>query len=489
MVLSMLQDHPTLSTILTANRYKGKSIDLTQTFRQTGLAPGSRLEMIAGSKSPSAVSIALQLPESLASAAPPSGRLTDTVPSNTTLWRILRKFESDEGRNLNFTGRGVTEIENGASGAGRIYYEMPVINVGGREMSTFGHLQKTLQQIGINDGRSLLKLSFRKTNQPLEEAMKEIGEYFKEEEEPAAVEKKAATESATQDGIEPITNAIARLPESAGDAHMTGTPEPISTESTPSSELLVDEIISSTPATQSNAQASQDQQTVLGPGERPISVFSAPSGATPRAALQPHNENDYEPTIAHAKLHQNRLQTSSQNRRLLSDVETERLEKEKAAKLAAMTSVSIKIRFPDQSTTQATFNASETGADLYTLVRDVIIAEDQAFKLVYTNRGPQTVPNDPKKKLIKDLGFSGRVLVNFHWDENATTSARQGPVLKPQYAEKAQEVKVPEVAADVAKGEDGPSTEDKGKGKETGSGGSSKGKGGMPKWFKGLGKK
>lgn len=51
-------------------------------------------------------------------------------------------------------------------------YEMPVLNILGREVGTFEELQKTLAQFGLNNGSGLLRMSFRQTDQPLEEAMK-----------------------------------------------------------------------------------------------------------------------------------------------------------------------------------------------------------------------------------------------------------------------------------------------------------------------------
>ena len=74
----------------------------------------------------------------------------DQFPSDTTLWLILRKFESSGGTNLNFTARGVAEVEKGTSGAGRIFYEKPVLNVAGRELSDLEDLQKTLANLGHN---------------------------------------------------------------------------------------------------------------------------------------------------------------------------------------------------------------------------------------------------------------------------------------------------------------------------------------------------
>ena len=465
--------------LLTYYRNNNRPVDLSRTFRQTGLSSGAKLELVVASRSPSVVSIALQLPQSLASAVP-GGRLMDKFPSDTTLWLILRKFESNGGSNLNFTARGITEIQSGTSGAGRIFYEMPVLNIMGRELSTFGDLQKTLGQLGFNGGSALIRLDFKKTEQPLEEAMAEIGQYFKE----SAPGDSSATKADMAPGeeLETVTSAIARLPSA----------EPTYKEQSSAAVQGTTEGASADPAdsiTPLKRPAPLTPEELLGPDQRPIAVYSAPSSHTPKAALQPHNDSDYEPTIAHAKLHQSRLQTSSQNKRLLSDAENEKLEKEQVARSSAAKEVSIKIRFPDQASIVSPFKADETGADLYKYVIDVIVGENEPFKLVWTNKGPHTVPKDGDKKLIKDLGFEGRMLVNFLWEDGASETVRKQPVLKPQFAQSAKELTVPEPPVGEEDQEAGrTSTMDKGKEKETGSSGE-KSKSGMPKWFKGIGKK
>lgn len=453
-------------------RNNNKIVDLSSPYRQTGLVPGAKLELVVASRSPSVVSVALQLPESLAKGVP-GGRLIDKFASDTTLWLVLRKFESrEDGPAQNFTARGVTQIENGASGAGRIFYEMPSLNLMGREVSDFGGLQKTLAQLGFNQGSVSIRLGFKPTDQPLEEAMKEIGQYFKEE-----APKSEAPESEIPK-VESVADAIAKLPEATADDKMDNADQPAV------GNTLV-------PSKRSVPESSEGAQQLLGPDQRPIQVYSAPSTDTPKAALQPHNENDFEPTVAHAKLHQTRLQESSMNKRLPSDAEQERLDLEKAAKLAKKTSVNIKVKFPDETSIVATFTAAETGADLYAHVTGTMAAEDQPFKLVYQDRGPQTVPKSDKK-LIRDLGFEGRVTVNFVWEDAASDEVRdrKRSVLKGQYVAAAKEIVVPEVQVEEMKDDGDAASVDNGKGKGTTSSGGGKGKGGMPKWLmKGLAKK
>jgi tether containing UBX domain for GLUT4 len=417
----------------------------------------------------------------------------DKFPSDTTIWLVLRKFETSGGTNLNFTARGVTQVGNGLSGVGRIFYEMPSLNVAGRDVSTFSDLQKTLAQLGFNGGSCLIKLGFKVTNQPLEEAMTEIGQYFKEEEKPAGTENTPPGKN-----VDTLTDAIARLPsrspDPAEDVEMSlaDTSEETSQDPSPYPERVGDTPIAP-PLTPPQHRSLQSKEgAVLGPDQRPITVYSAPRNLTPQAALRPHNEDDYEPTVAHAKLHQSRLLNNTQNKRLLSDAETEQLEAEKAAKLAVVKEVKIRIRFPDQTSVDTTFKAQETGAQLYEYVKGLIAAEGQPFKLVYTGKGPQTVPKN-EKKLSKDMGFAGSVLVNFSWEDGANDAARKAAVLKPQFGQKAKELTVPEPPTvekeDEAEPSQTPSTiGGPSAGGSTGKGGIGSGKK-LPSWLKGLSKK
>lgn len=452
-------------------RNNNKPVDLSRTFRQTGLSSGAKLELVVASKSPSVVSVALQVTDLK---EVPGGRLVDKFQSTTTFWLILRKFESSGGLNLNFTSRGVAQTDNGDSGAGRIFYETPVLNVMGREISSFGELQKSLAQLGFNSGSCLIRLNFKKTDTPLEVATAEISEYFKSV---ADREDTSAVEGAQAPQIPDLEAPSAVLKEEASSAMDVDAP----TEGLNLSDPAVE-------APTASPEAPSGENVVLGPNKRPISVYAPPSGDTPKAALQPHNEADYEPTIAHAKLHQSRLQSNSHNQRLLSDAELERQEKEKEAKQAAIKDVSVKIRFPDQAQIVSSFTITDTGASLYSFARDTLAAKDEPFTMVWSSpKGPQTVPDDAKITLIKGLGFSGRILVNFVWGDAASDSARKGSVLAPEYASAAQELRVQEVAAAAAEEEEQRvAFDDKSKGKEKESGGKSKG---MPKWLKLPGKK
>lgn len=361
-------------------------------------------------------------------------------------------------------------MENGASGSGQILYEMPVLNVMGRDIATFGDLQKTLAQLGFNSGSCLLRLNFKKTDQPLLEAQEEIRQYFKEE-EPAKPEENG-TEASVQK-VPSVTDGVAQIPTSQdvdmdlGEASQDTSQDPTSSSKQPAPEV--------TPEI-------KEEEEFLGVNQRPISVFSPPSSDTPRAASLPHNDSDFDLTIQQAKAHQAYLLNKSQNKKLLSDAETEQQEQELAARLAKINEVRVMVRFPDQSRIQLKFTAEDTGAHLYAEVVSAIVAEKESFKLVWTDKGVQTVPRD-QKKLIKDLGFGGGVLVNFVWGDDASDDARKGPVLKPEYRERMQALPVPQASIPEPKEEAGLSTSDKGKEKESSGPGTSGKPKGMPKWF------
>ena len=106
------------------SRNKQKQVDLSVVWRQTGLSPGAKLELVQKSKTPSAVSVALQLPAPESNAVP-GGRLMQKFPSDLALWKVLRQFESgtaSQGKNINLTARGVAQTSgNSQRGSGQLY--------------------------------------------------------------------------------------------------------------------------------------------------------------------------------------------------------------------------------------------------------------------------------------------------------------------------------------------------------------------------------
>ncbi|MCJ1399700.1 hypothetical protein MMC11_002902 [Xylographa trunciseda] len=470
-----------------------KPLDLSRTVRLSGLSSGAKLELVQISRSPTVVSVALQLPESEAQGAA-NNRLTDKFTSNTTLWLILRKFESGkvggDGIQRNFTARGVPKLWNGDTGAGRLYYEQPVLNIMGRELSSFTDLQKTLAQLGLNGGTALIRLGFRLMTTPLEEAMEQIGQYFQSEE---SEESRIVEDRATVDAIAPIATTEVSMPEI----------ENSKSDVAPEPPEIVDDIqlpgidyaqsalgtngemqpveTSSAPAIPSVVLSASAQ------GLSNISVYAPPSSTTPQAAQTAHRESDYEPTIAHAKLHQSRLATTGQNKRIPTHAEEAAQKEEQAKKLANIKEVTIRVRFPDQMQVSEVFSNVSTVTDLYAFVRKVMLYENEPFTLITSSgKGPVPVPKNGQQRLIGQLGMTGRILVTLNWDEEASSQARLAASMKPEIAAQAREMVPPKIEDEEVEEKPIESSTVKGKEKE---GGKTKSSGGTPKWLKHLGGK
>jgi tether containing UBX domain for GLUT4 len=432
-------------------KYNNKPVSLSQQVRHANLPQGARVELIQSSRSPSVISVALQLPQSERNV-----RLTQKFANNTSLWEILRQFESAPGANYNFTQRGVPEMDStGTSGAGRLNYEMPIITVmpGHREKSSFVGLQQTLGQLGFDNGSALLKLSFKNSGTPLEEAMGEISQYFKSSDAvPSGAHAATSVQStsvpdpdkAAPEASEavPETQAVEDLPEQMDVDSVSKSTEAQVTEAntTPVTVLAAAE-----PAT---ASTPGQTENVASPPSRNIQVFAAPTSSTPQAARRAFNETDFEPTIEHAKIHQAALLAKTRNQRLLSDKElaeqeSARLEK---LKLTAERGGSIRIRMPDQTIVQVTISRADTSDSLYELVKGFLEFTDQPFLLKYIgSKGLPVTMKPGKERLIQDLGFSGREVVTFIWDENASADARLSRrTLKKEWQDQAQVLEVKE---------------------------------------------
>ncbi|KAJ5963622.1 uncharacterized protein N7479_003498 [Penicillium vulpinum] len=455
-------------------KHNRRQLDLSLSYRLSGLTSGAKLELVQLSRSPSVVTVGLQLPEAEARGAP-NNRILDKFPSTTTLWMVLRKFEAGvagSGPIRNLTSRAVPSAEGGDV-AGRLYYEIPVLQIMERELSTFTDLQKTLAQLGFNSGNILIRLSFRRTEEPIEEAMTKIGEFFKDE-APSAQDKNAVPSAAPTDSTSK---------EPAQELSSTLQPEP-SSVTTESDEVVPPPSLSE-PAT-STADSS-----------RTVTVFSPPSEDTPSSAKLDYNESDYVPSIEHAKLHQRLLNESSRPKRLPTDAEIAAKAEAEAAKRAAIREVDVKIRFPDQSQVVAKFGVSDTGQSLYEFARGCLASPFASESFILTVHGVSrsnyttAIPSSDKKRLIKDLGLAGRVLVNFSWADNAASfvHARRAEILRPELRSQAQQLKVeqpPELKEEDVPGpsQPGPSSSQGGD-KPSGA----RKSGTMPKWLKLPGKK
>lgn len=416
------------------------------------------------------VSIALQLPESEARDVP-NARLTDKFPSSTTLWLVLRKFEAgvagQAGGSRNFTARGVPSKSPGASGAGRLYYEQPVLQVMNRELASFTDLQKSLAQLGLNSGTALLRLSFRTTETPLEEAMAQIQGYFDSGEALAIPQSHPQEQTASTEPSTPVET-------------QTTTSEETPPETTP------------LPHEEPSTHSSPQPEPTLSATSRPVSVFRPPSSSTPSAALMSHNDADYTPTVEHAQVHQRHLLQNSRNVRLPTEAELAAQANEEAAKWAAVKEVEIKIRFPDQSAVSAKFGPTDTAADLYDFIRECLEEKWRLETFVLRNPGvrgkTEVISDDAGKTLIRDFKLKGRVLVIFGWDDNkASIQARSTKsILKEELRAQAQELKVQDVAGLVADEKDDQGVRVNIAKKENTA---EEGKTKLPKWLKGFSKK
>ncbi|KAK0363087.1 hypothetical protein LTR02_013360 [Friedmanniomyces endolithicus] len=464
-----------------------KPVDLSQPFRLSGLSAGAKLQLVQASRSPAVVNIALQLPESEGA----GGRLHDKFPSSTSLWLILRKFEdgvAGASQKLNLTQRGVPSSE---SGAGRLMYEVPCVSAENRQSEGFGELQKTLAQLGYNGGNVLLRVSFRRSDVPLEEAMKEISTYFAGAE---GAQAEGAIGTIPNGGTEEVAAPL------GGDEDMNvnedASLEPVSTA--PAAE---DDGLATSSETQAEPQPhAQTEDTIPTIEPAPsnktnrISVYRPPSSTTPAAALQPEDPSQFEPTLDHARLHQASLGLRGQNQRLKSDKELEELETTKQSQLASVQNVRVRVQYPDEHTIETTVSASATAAELYETVRSTLRGPTEPFELRFL--GPkgrlESIPDLASSRLVRDLGFRGGVKITLvSTSALATPDARRNLGLREEFVRQAQELKV-DLAVQQAEGE-AAHREAMGKeGKKEEGGGKGKGRGDVEakmKKFLGFGKK
>lgn len=445
-------------------RYNNKPISLSQQIRLANLPQGARLELVQASRSPTVISVALQLPAS---------RLVEKFASNTSLWEILRHFESGKGNNYNFTQRGVPEM-SGSSGTGRLNYETPVLTVmpGHREHSGLANLQQTLSQLGFDSGSALLKLSFKNSGMPLEEAMAQISQFFKTEEF-------AATTAVGTEGVHEATatqaTSVPNIKRTAPEATTTvagetirseePAPEPMEVDDDPLAlQAGVHEQPATVPTTEnfgdtSPAATIRGAATTATPlqeaapisssesSQRTVQIFSAPTSSTPQAVRNSSfNISDYLPTIEHAKAHQVSLQNKTRNQRLPSDKELEEQEKERQGKIAAAAARggAVRVRLPDQNIIQMSFTKDDTAEIIYDQVKNYLDKKDEPFDLKYTGpTGRLVLIKKDNKRLIQDLRFSSNELITFQWAETASAAVRASrQTLASEWQEKAQALTV-----------------------------------------------
>ncbi|XXG94563.1 proteasome core particle subunit beta 3 [Hypoxylon texense] len=462
-------------------KYKQKQLDLSQTWRTSGLVPGAKLELVVRSNTPTAINVALQLPAPESNLFPPVGRVTKKLPSDYTLWQVLRQFESGtetEGKNLNITARAVAQTANGsAAGSGQLYYEAPLLIIESRTLSTFADFQKTLSQLGYNSGGVLIRLSFQKTTKTLADAMGDISQFFKTEaENNQKTEESTAPPPATSDEPTASTDPPAQL-----------------SEKLESSTLEAAQIDGAGGDGDGDAQGPPDDAMDIdeppSSDHRPVTIFSAPTSDTPAAALRVDSDEAFAPRIEHAQAHQRLLKAAGENKRLLSDRELEEKAAAAAARVAAVKSIRIRVRFPDNFSAEWPFGPDDTGAALYAEVRKIMANDSAPFKLALPP-GKAAIKDDsgPASKLISGYQLSSNTLVNFMWDDSVPAEIRKQPFLKRSATGHAQQIVVPEVPDVQGDDEAGPSASvpaSAPKPRAEGDGSGFK----KPKWLKGFGKK
>ncbi|KAI0159408.1 UBX domain-containing protein [Pestalotiopsis sp. NC0098] len=453
-------------------KHKEKELDLSNNFRNAGLVAGAKLELITKSKTPGALNIALQLPEPEAKAfgAP---RATAKLPSDTTVWKVLRHFESAVcGGRINITARGIPQT-GVSSGSGQLYYESPNLQVESRSLSSFVDFQKTMSQLGYNKGNVLIRLSFQKTEKTFVDATNDISQYFEEE---ASVQQEREAANAT---------TLEAESQAAATSNQEETPQ--AAQAVPEAAPTAQEPVAQAPTTaEPSAPEPMEVDTPSDP-LAPTAIFSAPTHSTPAAAHTVESDEVYVPGIQHAQLHQQRLKTAGMNKRLLSDREIQEKAAAEEAKLAAVKSVDVRVRFPDQTLGQWKITPDWTGHTLYKAIRDVMAHKDAKFHIVVPGQPVVTIKDDeaPSSRLVKGYGFRQNTLVNLVWDNSATDKARKEPFLKAEHQKKAVEVVVPEVPQGEEEDEVPAAAKPAPQRKDDDGEGKRKG---VPKWLK-LGKK
>tara|TARA_R110002003_G_scaffold13_5_gene882 strand:+ start:32747 stop:33979 length:1233 start_codon:yes stop_codon:yes gene_type:complete len=363
---------------------------------------------------------------------------------------------------------------SGTSGAGRLNYETPVVTVmpGHREQADFVGLQQTLVQLGFDSGSALLKLSYRNSGIPLEEAMAQISQYFKSEQPASSAAEGAHAATSAQNASQPILEQAAPEAEAtvAGEAVRSEEPdpEPMDVDPGPIAQAPAEPEVPPQGATTENvgdiAPAATLAATTSGASSlsanmsapssptsqqpRNVQIFSAPTSSTPQAARNAFNESDYLPTVEHAKVHQAQLLNKTRNTRLLSDKELEEQEKARQEKIAAAAAKggNLRIRMPDGTLIQMNISKEDTADGLYDFARDFLDRKNEPFELKYTGpTGRLVLLEKNNKRLIQDLRFSTNELITFQWAENASAEARASrKTLAQEWQAKAQILKVEE---------------------------------------------
>lgn len=453
---------------------------MTDPIRAGGLTQGAKLELVVKSKTPTAVTVALRLPQSEAALGIPNNRVSAKVRSDTPLWKLLRHLEEANGakqKGLNITARGVPRTSHTGSatgtavaaavgsGSGQLYWETPVLKFAGRELASLNDFRKTLSQVGIDAGSQLVMLEFRTSDTTLQEAMELVQTQLEIIEADAAVDQAAvsappAPASTTVPAPAPALAPASAPAETATTSDAAATepaPKPTLEESTPEAKLSQPE--PPAPTTTTTTTTTEPMEVDDGPRTfdvRPVQVWSPPkasAGMPAAASLRwgKEPESALAPSIAQMKAHQKQLEEAGRNKRLKSDSELEEETREREAKAAAVNRVDVRIRFPDGYTVMWSFANGATGATLHAAVRSVLATpvREQVFRLSPPMSREEIQDSEgAKHDLVRGYGMRGGVVVNFLRGADVPAPPAGQPYVKQDVAALAQDIVIPQATVD-----------------------------------------
>ncbi|CCC69507.1 hypothetical protein NCAS_0C05170 [Naumovozyma castellii] len=158
--------------------------------------------------------------------------------------------------------------------------------------------------------------------------------------------------------------------------------------------------------------------------------------------LEEEEEVEFEMTIDQARRYQNILskQTGNLNGPLLTKRLREKSEKEHSLKRTPPKVCTLRIRFPDRTHIEATFNADDTMVSVYNLVSNALLQDDIEFTL--NQSYPYTALNRDESKLVNDLKFGKKNLLVFSTDKQLDQYLKDEFLSKAKDLSEADDVKL-----------------------------------------------
>lgn len=174
-------------------------------------------------------------------------------------------------------------------------------------------------------------------------------------------------------------------------------------------------------------KASKDSQPSAVHEIHKVSAY-VPSSKSSTSDIQ-EDESVFELTISHARKYQEMLSKNAGSSAML----TRRLreQQEQKNKRNKITRCDVRVRFPDRTNIEISFNPDETISNVYQLVAQSLIDETLTFTLHITHPYQLIEPSD--KQLDKDLGFGSKTLL-------VLESPAAGPYLKNALMHSAKDI-------------------------------------------------